>query len=68
MLFVSKQTVGGMALEVIPNLLDWIEFGRIAGKRFNVKSGIVRLQLGNEGSFVDGAVVPQQYDRAPQVS
>ena len=68
MLLVPEQSVGVVALEVIPDLLNGIEFGCIAGERFNVESGIVLLQLGDEGSFVDGAIVPQQYDRAPQVS
>ena len=67
-LLISKQTVGGMALEVIPDLFGGIEFGGIAGEWFNVESGIVRPQLGDEGSFVDGSIIPQQYDRPPQVS
>src|SRR3989304_3201168 len=59
-LLIPKQTVGGVALEVIPDLFGWIEFGRIAGEWFNVESGKVRLQLGNEGAFVEGAVVPPE--------
>jgi hypothetical protein len=65
---VAEERVGVMALEVVPDLFHWIELGGIAGKRFHVKSGIVLLQLGNEGSFVDRAIVPQQDNRSPYVS
>lgn len=67
-LLIPKQTVGGVALEVIPDLFGWIEFGRIAGEWFNVESGIVPLQSGDERSFVDGSIVPQQDDWTRQVS
>lgn len=68
MLLVSKQTVGGVALEVIPDLFGWIELGRVAGERFNVEAGIIPLQLRNGWSLVDSCIVPQQDDWPPQVS
>ncbi len=58
-LLVAVERVGVMALEVIPHLFNGIEFGRVAGERFNVQSGIVPLELSNEGSFVDRAIVPR---------
>jgi hypothetical protein len=57
-----------MTLEVIPDLLDGIEFGCIAGEHFNVEPGIVFLHLTDEGSFVNATIVPQQDNRPTQVS
>jgi len=68
MLLVLKQTVGGVALEVIPYLFSGIEFRSVAGERFNVDTGIVPPQLGHERSLVDSSVVPQEDDWPPQVS
>jgi hypothetical protein len=57
-----------MALEVIPDLFNWIEFGRIAGERFNAEPRIVLLKLGDERSFVDTTIVPQEDNRSSQAS
>ena len=68
MLLVPEQTVGIMALEIMPDLFRWIEFGSVTGERFKVETGIVPPQVGNERSLVDSSVVPQQDDWTPQVS
>jgi len=67
MLLVAEQCVCIMAFEVIPDLLNGIELGRIAGEGFNVEPRIVPLHLGDEGSLVYTTIVPQEDDRSPQV-
>ena len=64
----TKQTVRRMALEVIPDLFDRIEFRGIAGEPFNMKSRIFLAQSSNEGTLVNAAIVPQQDDRAAQMA
>jgi len=66
--WISKQAIGGMALEVIPDLLDGIEFRSIAGEWFDMKTRMGPSQLSNEGPLVDATIVPQQDDRPPQVA
>jgi len=58
-LLAAVERVGVVALEVVPDLFNGVELGRIAGERFNVESWIILLELGNEGSFVDATIVPQ---------
>ena len=65
---VTKQAIGRMTLEVVPDLLDWIEFWRIAGEPLNVKPGIILSQLSHIRSFVNAAIVPQQNNRATKTS
>lgn len=67
MLLVAKQAVRCMTFEVIPYLLDRIEFWRIAWKPFNMKSRVLLEQASDEWSLVNTAIVPQQDDRAAQV-
>jgi hypothetical protein len=59
MLLVSEQTVGVVALKIVPDLFRWIEFGSVTGERLKVETRIVPLQLVNGGSFVDSSIVPQ---------
>jgi len=68
MLLVAKQTVGRMALEVVPDLFGRIELRRVARERFDMQTGIGSPQFSNEGAFVDSAIVPYQNDWTLQMS
>jgi hypothetical protein len=64
---IPKQGVRRMAFEIIPDLLDGVEFWRITGKRFDLKARVSMSQSSNKWALMDAAIVPQQDDRAAQV-
>ena len=68
MLLVPEQTVGVVALEIVPDLFRWIEFGSVTGERLKVETRIVPMQLVNGGSFMNSSIVPQEDDWTPQIS
>jgi len=67
MLLVTEQAVGRVPLEIVPHLLDGIEFGSILGEEFGVESRVIQQQLADDRSFVNLALVPEKNDRTAQV-
>ncbi len=47
-----------------PHELDWIEFGRITGKRIDLQARVRRNEMLHQFAFVDRCVVPEQDHRA----
>ena len=60
-------TVGGAPFEIVPDLLNRVEFRSIAGEPFDMEAGVVLSQSGQVRSLVDATPVPQQDDVPPQV-
>ena len=67
-LFVLKQTVGCVPLEVVPDLLDRVEFGGVLWERLDMQPRIVLKQFSDRWTFVDAPLVPKQDDRTAQVA
>jgi hypothetical protein len=61
---VARQAVGCVSFEIVPDLLNWIEFWGIPGKGLDMQARVVLPQLGNIGSFVDAPLVPEE-DNVP---
>ena len=64
-LFVAEQTVGRAVVEIFPDKLDGLEFGRIAGKVLDMKPRKPfpkRARL----ALLGRQPIPQQDDRAEQ--
>jgi hypothetical protein len=64
----ERQTVGRVALEVIPDVLVWVEFGGVLGEELGVQTGIVPQHSFDDQPLVDLASVPQEDDRSGHVA
>ena len=67
-LFVQRQAVGRMALEVIPDLLGRVEFRGVLGEELGLHAGIVEQHSPDRRPLVDLALVPQQDDGTGHVA
>lgn len=67
-LFVERQTVCGMAFEVIPYLFDWIEFGGVSRKPFNVQPRVVVTNPLQMGTFMYLSPIPEYDHLAAQMA
>ena len=63
-MFVLRHTVGRVALEIVPYLLDRVEFWSILGKEFGLQARMVQEHLSDGRPLMDLALVPQKNDRA----
>ena len=59
-LLVAKKTVSRMPFEVVPDLLNRVEFRSITGKTFEVKPGERMADRIDRRPLVDPASVPDQ--------
>jgi len=57
-----------VTFEVLPDLFDGIEFGRVSWKPINVQTWIHCSELCNDRSFMNASIVPNQNDIASQVT
>jgi hypothetical protein len=57
-----------MAFEVIPDLFNRVEFGRVAWKPFDMKAGVFYQDRLYDWSFVDSCSVPQENYRSSDMS
>jgi hypothetical protein len=64
---VSWQTIGGMAFEVVPDLLNGVEFRGIGWKRFQVQPRMSLAHRLNGQPPVNRAAVPQHDDVATEM-
>ena len=62
-MFVLRQAVGRMTLEVVPSLFDRVEFRGILGKELRLQTGVVQEYFSDNRPLMDLALVPQQEDR-----
>ena len=60
--------VSELSLEVVPDLLIGVELRRVGGKALDHEARMVSQDLGDGGSAVDRAAVPQQDDRSVQMA
>lgn len=67
-LFVKRQAVCRVALELVPDLFGRVEFRGVFRKPFGLKARVVQQHLPDRRPFVDLAPVPQQDDRAGHVT
>src|ERR1035437_7954477 len=67
-LFVLRQAVGSMALEIVPDLFDRVEFLSILGEEFGLQALVVQEYLSDDRPLMDLALVPRQNDRPGQLS
>ena len=66
-LLIPQQTVRGMPLEIVPDLLGWIEFWCIGGKTFDMKPGICLANRIDRRALVDLTPIPEQDDVPAQM-
>lgn len=59
-LFVEGEAVRGMALKVIPDLFNRVDFGCVAWKPFDMKAGIFYKDFLYHRPFMDLCFVPQK--------
>lgn len=63
-LLVERQTISSVTFEIIPDLLDWIEFWCITRKPFNMQTRIVHSKFPHHWPFVNVTIVPDDDDLA----
>jgi hypothetical protein len=67
-LFVSQEAVSRMALEIVPDLFDRVEFRRIAWESLQVKPRKCLADSLDGWSLVDSASIPEENDVTAQVT
>jgi acyl carrier protein len=65
---ILQQTVGGAACEVVLDLLCGVELRGLGRELFHMQPGISLAHRINRSAIVNGATVPEQHDRSPQMS
>jgi hypothetical protein len=66
-LLVAQDPVAGMALEVVPDLLDRVEFGRVSGEALEMEPRKCIANRMDCWTFVNPAAIPEQDDMSPKV-
>ena len=66
-LFVTKEGVTGVPLEVVLDLLDRVGFWRVSGKAFEVEPWKCSADRIDGWPFVNSASIPEQDDMSAQV-
>jgi len=66
-LLVARDGIGGMPLEVVPDLLDRVEFWCVSGKAFEVEPWKSIADRVDCWPFVNLASIPEQDDMSAQV-
>jgi len=56
-----------MAFEVIPELLDRVEFGGVGRELFNMEAGIGSPDRRDRRPLMNGPAIPEEDDVAPHV-
>jgi hypothetical protein len=64
---VAQQTVRGVAFEVVPHLLDGIQFRRIRGELFHVQPGMGLAHRLDGRAPMNRAAIPEQDDGSPEM-
>ena len=64
LLEAERAAVSKLGFEVVADLLIRVEFRRVSGKALKLKARMAGQDLGDGGSAVNRAAVPQQEDRA----
>lgn len=60
--------IGAVTFEILPDLLNRIEFWSISWKPLNAQSLVSTSEFSNDWALVDAAIVPDQNDIATQVT
>jgi len=58
----KEETVGGMALEIVPDLFHWIELRSVTREVFKVKAREILLNSSDSWTFVDPSIIPHNND------
>jgi hypothetical protein len=64
---VPRQAVGRMPFEVVPELLDGIEFWGVSWELFDLQAGVGLLHCRDRRPPVNRALIPQQDDMTSQM-
>ena len=65
---IPQQTVGGMAFDIVSDLLYGVEPWSIGGELLNMLPGVALLERGDRQFLVDRASIPQEHDMTPQMA
>jgi hypothetical protein len=64
----ERTAVSELGLEVVPDLLIGVEFGRVGGKALDHEARMAGQDLADRGPDVNRAAVPQQDDGSAQLA